>query len=201
MKGKSMKKFLAVLFLFGVAGLVTTFSVVRADNPIPISEQLGLRPIDPTPITVAFGNPDAPAIHSHNTIEPKDWQLTNAEFSSDRVLELAANGTALSPFFPIQPGCYYFQIDQKTVPAGRVHVTVGNAAFGFFQDTMYANRNPDWMTFSHYFRIPETENQMQCKIQSRPSDPYTENRPAVHVKNLKLLPAINGTVDDKNEAA
>ena len=189
-----MKKSLAIALLFGVAGFVVTFAVIRADEPIPIAKQLGLRPIDPTPIAVAFTSPDALAIHAKNVIEPKDWELTNAKFlSDDSVLELShvrevvnevfqeSMGNALSSSFPIQPGCYFFQIDQKTL-ANRSEVTVGDASLGFFQDAMYANWNPDWMTFSHFFRIPEMEDQMRMGIKVR-------NYSTVHVRNINLFPA------------
>ena len=193
-----MKNLIAVLLLFGVACFTATFSVVRAEKPIPISEQLGLHPVDPTPIAVALVSPDAPAIHAKNVIEPKDWRLSNAKFlSDDSVLELyhdreTANriGYALSSSFPIQPGCYFFQIDQKTITdlnyRDRSLVTVGNASYGFFHDSLYADRNPYWMTFSHFFRIPETENKMLIGIKS---DSYMQSKPAVHVRNIHLLPA------------
>ena len=79
------------------------------------AEQLGLRPIDPTPIAVAFTSPDAPVIHAKNVIEPKDWELTRAEFLPDGFLEMNDKGSTLSPFFPVHPGCYFVQIDQKTI--------------------------------------------------------------------------------------
>lgn len=197
-----MKKLSAVIAILCVACFAAMFLVAcaikpdHAEKPISISEQLGLRPIDPTPVVVALVNPDDSAIHAKNVIEPKDWQLTNAEWlQDDAVLELShtremvnrvlqeSMGSALSSSFPIQPGCYYFQIDQKTPPdSGRSQVTVGDASLGFFQDAMYANWNPDWTTFSHFFRISETEDQMQIGMKVR-------NFSKVHVKNINLLPA------------
>jgi len=56
-----MKKVVAILLLFGVVGIAANFSAVRADVPVPIAERLGLRPMDPTPVAVAFASPD-PAI-------------------------------------------------------------------------------------------------------------------------------------------
>ena len=194
-----MKKHIAVVLLLGVGCFAAMISAVSADKPVPISEHLGLRPIDPTPIAGAFVSPDNASFHPHCTIEPKDWQLTNAEYLTDGVLEMSHKSIALSNFISVQPECYLFQIDQKTVPAGRSLVTVGDASFGCFHDAMYANWNPDWMTFSHFFRIPEAENQMQFGLKRgklgsdagymvSSADSYGSES-TVHFKNLKLLPA------------
>ncbi|MCL2743378.1 MAG: hypothetical protein FWE67_05970 [Planctomycetaceae bacterium] len=192
-----MKKSLTVLSLFW---LVVTVSC--ADKPISIAEQLGLRPIDPTPVghidptpvAVALINPNEPASKAKNVIKTKDWTLTSAKFRSHgSVLELShergdvsrgvkeAMGYALSSSFPIKPGCYLFQIDQKTL-VNRSQVTVGDASQGFFQDAMCANWNEECMTFSHFFRVSETEDQMRIGIKVR-------NYSKVQVKNIHLLPA------------
>ena len=183
-----MKKFLAILLLFGTACTTATFSVVRADKPIPIAEQLGLRPIDPQPIAVAFVNPDAPASNAKNVIETKDWTLTNAKMLPDGyVLEMNNQGSALSPSFPTQPGCFFFQIDTKLVGQARSGVTAGDASFGFYVDNMYAYGNRDWATFSHFFRIPETESQMQIGVNT--SFGSHSMGTTVQSKSIQLLPA------------
>jgi len=183
-----MKKLSAVLLLFGVACFVASFWVVRAEKQMTISEQLRLRPIDPTPIAVAFVNSHS-APTNPPTIELKDWKFSKAGNLFENVLELGDGGSALSHSFPIQPGCYYFQMDEKTSSSidsrRRSLVAAGNASFGFFHDSAHANDNREWMTFSHFFRIPETENTMQIGMKTYPDS----GQPRVHIKNIKLLPA------------
>jgi len=183
-----------ILLLFGTACTTATFSVVRADKPIPIAEQLGLRPIDPTPIAVAFVNPDAPASNAKNVIETKDWTLTNAEYrQEDNVLEIHTVGSALSNTFSIPPGCYLFQFDQKAVPVPsnyRLLVTAGSSSAGFLYDT---NCSPGlkhyWMTLGHFFRVSESENEMQISIKtSSYSGGGGYQGPSVQIRNLKIIP-------------
>ena len=175
-----MKKFLAILLLLGLAA---TFSVAD-DKPAPIAEQLGLRSVDPQPIAVAFTDSDDVPINPKHKLEPKDWQLTKAERLPDGILEMSNEGSALCHSYPIQPGFYYFQIDQKVVGPARSQVVVGEASFGFFLDNMYAADNYDWKTFSHFFRVPETENQMRIRMKAD-----NLHSASVHFKNIQLLPA------------
>jgi hypothetical protein len=183
-----MKKFLAISFLLSIACIVAGCSVTDG-KPTPIIEQPDLRPIDPQPIAVAFTVSDDAPVNPKNKIEPKDWQFTNAEYLPDGILEMSAECSVLSHSFPIQPGCYYFQIDQKTI-GGAGMVAVGNASFGFLHDVGYANANRDWMTFSHFFRIPEMENQMQISVkQPKETGWYWSSEGKAQFKNLQIIPA------------
>jgi len=182
----AMKKNVIALLLFNIVCIAAPSSVVYAEDMVPISEQLGLRPVDPRPVAVAFVDPDNVSGDPKNIIEAKDWQFTNAAWSGDAgFMKMQKNGSALSKSLSTPPGFYYFQMDQHTVPVARSQVTVGHASFGVFQDAMYADWNSRWMTFSHFFRIPEAENQMKISIKTENIfDPVS-----VHFKNLQLLPA------------
>ena len=190
--------------IFLCCGIFFLLSVpaCSSESGLPISERLHLREIDPNPI--AFPNPGWKESVPDGENDPclKGWRITDGRWRYDDeeqvgIVETTNRGVCISDPFPAAPGCYYFQMDQKTFKEGtnghRSLVTAGNADAGLLHDALYCDRNTRWMTFSHYFRLPEdekTEDEREMRLAIRTKEYLSSlQEMAVETKNIRLLPA------------